>query len=102
MTIELAQMSPSTVNGMSRAVHPVSPCACTSAYACSYDTTAATAATLITAPAVDHLIALSVPVIVTDPRCHPERTQQSEGIGFLVQSVLGHPKRWNLPKTGGT
>ncbi len=30
MTIELTQMSPSTVNGMSRAVHPVSPCAWTS------------------------------------------------------------------------
>jgi hypothetical protein len=26
MTIEFAQMSPSTVSGISRAIHPVSPC----------------------------------------------------------------------------
>jgi hypothetical protein len=34
ITMELAQMSPSTVSGMSRAVRPTSPCACTRAYAC--------------------------------------------------------------------
>jgi hypothetical protein len=54
ITIELAQISPSTVRGIRRQVQPDSPCARTSAFACSYDTTAATAATPSTASAVDH------------------------------------------------
>ena len=41
MTIELAQIKPSTVSGMRWAVHPVSPCARTRSYACSMDTVAA-------------------------------------------------------------
>lgn len=68
MTMELDQIRPSTVSGMRRAVQPSSPCACTKAYACSYDTTAATTATPTTAAAVDHLMTLSPVVIAYRPR----------------------------------
>jgi hypothetical protein len=50
--MDAAQISPSTVNGTSRAVTPDSPCDRTSSNACWYEITAATTATVTTASAV--------------------------------------------------
>jgi hypothetical protein len=50
--MDAAQMSPSTVNGISRAVAPDSPCDRTSSYACWYEMIAAMTATATTASAV--------------------------------------------------
>jgi hypothetical protein len=56
-TMDAAQISPSTVNGSSRAITPDSPCERTSSYACWYEITAATATT---ASAVVNLMSRSV------------------------------------------
>ena len=61
MTMLEAYTRPSIVAGSSRAVMPLSPCARTTAYACQYDTYAATPATASTAAAVDTRIVRSVP-----------------------------------------
>ncbi len=50
--MDAAQISPSTVNGSSRAVIPDSPCDRTSSNACWYEMNAATTATATTARAV--------------------------------------------------
>jgi hypothetical protein len=54
-----------------------------------FDATAAIAATPTTAHAVDHLMTCCV-VVIAHHRGRPEKTRSSEGMGFLVQSVLGH------------
>ena len=59
-TMDAAQISPSTVNGTSRAVTPDSPCERTSSNACWYEITAATTATATTASAVVILMSRSV------------------------------------------
>ena len=71
-TMEAAQISPSTVNGSSRAVTPDSPCERTSSNACWYEMTAATTATAITASAVVILMSRSVTGPV--PRAIQRRT----------------------------
>src|ERR1700728_3035524 len=81
-------MSPSTVRGIKRPVQPDSPCARTSALACSYDTTAAIPATPSTASAVDHLTARSA--AFTTHHHQPAETPPTATMGYLVQSPLGH------------
>ena len=67
--MDTAQISPSTVNGSSRAVTPDSPCERTSSNACWYEITAATTATATTASGVVILMSRSI----TDPVPHATR-----------------------------
>ena len=67
--MDAAQISPSTVNGNSRAVTPDSPCDRTSSNACWYEMMAEITATAITATAVVILMSRSV----TDQAPHASR-----------------------------
>ena len=75
-----------TVHGQrdQAAVQPVSPCARTRSLACSYDTTAATAATPSTAPAVDHLMTRSAALIAHHRQA---QTRRSGGGGGSLGAV---------------